>query len=191
MKRILAGALPLLAAALVYAGDLPIGAKIGTLNVIDLKGKPVQFSPTAQANLVIFVSTKCPVSNAYNERMKALYNDYSARGVHFLFVNANQNEPASEVEDHARTVGFSFPVYKDVNNVIADQFGAQFTPETFVFDNTGTLRYHGHIDDSQNPARITSQTLRQALDAVLAGKAVVRAETKAFGCTIKRVRRTS
>jgi hypothetical protein len=75
--------------------------------------------------------------------------------------------------------------------VVADKFGAQVTPETFVIDKSGVILYHGAIDDSQNPANIKTQGLRMALDAVLGGQSVAKAETKAFGCTIKRAKRAS
>jgi hypothetical protein len=82
-------------------------------------------------------------------------------------------------------------VYKDANNVLANRFGAEVTPETYVIDSSGIIRYHGSIDDSQNEARIRTRGLRNALDALLAGKPVEVTQTKAFGCTIKRVRRSS
>ena len=72
------------------------------------------------------------------------------------------------------------------HNTTADRFGAQVTPETFVLDQAGTILYHGYIDDSRNPANIKVQGLRVALDAALTGRSPERAETKAFGCTIKR-----
>ncbi|MCL4401285.1 MAG: hypothetical protein M1436_01285, partial [Acidobacteria bacterium] len=68
---------------------------------------------------------------------------------------------------------------------------AQVTPESFVLDKSGAIRYHGSIDDSQVPARVTDQRLRKALDSLLAGRPVVPDRTKAFGCTIKRVKKTS
>jgi hypothetical protein len=93
------------------------------------------------------------------------------------------------VAAHAKSSGFEFTVYKDENSVVADQLGAQVTPEAFVVDAAGNVLYHGSIDDSQNTARIQFQGLRTALDSILAGKAVEKAETKAFGCTIKRAKR--
>lgn len=90
-----------------------------------------------------------------------------------------------------RTVIFGFPVYKDLNNVVADRFGAQATPETFVIDSAGVIRYHGSIDDSRNEARVKFRGLRGALDAVLAGKQPEVPETRAFGCSIKRVPKTT
>src|ERR1700723_3522878 len=95
--------------------------------------------------VVVFISTVCPVSNSYNLRMKELYRDYAPKGVKFEFLNANQNESQAEVEDHARLVGFPFPVSKDVNNAMADRLGADYTPESFVIDREGAVRYHGRI----------------------------------------------
>jgi hypothetical protein len=141
--------------------------------------------------VVVFVSTICPISNSYNLRMKEIYRDYAPKGVKFEFLNANQNESQADVEEHARSVGFSFPVSKDVNNVMADRLGAQYTPEAFVIDRTGAVRYHGRIDDAQNPARVRQKSLRLAIDAVLAGGDVAAPETKAFGCTIKPMRKAS
>jgi len=144
-----------------------------------------------EVTVVLFISTICPVSNNYNTRMNDLYRDYSAKGVKFVFVNANQNESAAQVEEHARRAGFAFPVYRDVGNRTADRLGAQYTPETFVIGPDGAIRYHGRIDDAQNQARVQQNSLRLAIDAVLAGAEVATPETKAFGCTIKRTRRTS
>jgi hypothetical protein len=141
--------------------------------------------------VVVFISTVCPVSNSYNLRMRELYRDYAPKGVKFEFLNANQNESQADMEDHARRAGFPFPVMKDANNVMADRLGAEYTPESFVMDRDGVVRYHGRIDDAQNPARVRQSSLRLAIDAVLAGVPVPAPETKAFGCTIKRVRKAS
>ena len=146
---------------------------------------------TSRATVIVFISAQCPVSNAYNDRMSALYRDYSARDVRFLFVNANQNESASEVAAHTKSAGFPFPLLKDDGNALADRFGAQLTPEVFVLNPAGTVVYHGAIDDNKNEARVKTHAARDAIEAVLAGRPVDRAELKAFGCTIKRVRRGS
>ncbi len=141
-----------------------------------------------KATVVMFIATRCPISNDYNERMRTVAQEYTPKGVRFVGINSNSIEPVEEVAQHAKQNGFPFPVLKDEGNKIADHFNAQFTPEIFVMDSKGVLRYHGRIDDSQNPARITSHDLRITLDALLAGNNPPRAETKAFGCTIKRVR---
>jgi cytochrome oxidase Cu insertion factor (SCO1/SenC/PrrC family) len=189
MKRLLP-AISLFFAAAAFGQEFKLGSKVGNFNLTDLNGQTVNFSALkGNTTVVLFVATKCPISNAYNERMSSLYNDYAAKGVKFVFINSNHNEPAGEVAEHARQHAFPFTVYK--GNAVADRFGAQVTPEAFVLDSAGIIRYHGYIDDAQNPARIQKQGLRLALDAVMAGKSVESAETKAFGCTIKREKRVS
>ena len=111
------------------------------------------------------------------------------RGIAFVGINSNRQESVEEIAGHAAEHGFTFPILKDVSNVQADHFGAQVTPEIYVYDPGWVLRYHGRIDDDRSGANVRSQDLRNALDAVLAGQAVPVAETKAFGCTIKRVAR--
>ena len=181
-----------LCAVPAFGQEFRLGAPVTDFEIADLKGNPVRYSALkGDVTVVMFISAVCPISNAYNERMKAVYKDYSGKGVHFVFVNTNHNETAAEVEKHARDHGFPFAVYKDPHNVVADRFGAQVTPEAYVMDSGGVVRYRGYIDDARNEARIKDQGLRNALDAVLAGKPVARAETKAFGCTIKRQRKTT
>lgn len=184
--------LPLITAmGVMSAQEFKVGSPIADFNLKDLDGHTVSYAALkGKVTVVAFISTQCPVSNAYNDRMNAIYKEFSDR-VKFIFINANANESSDQVREHAGTVGFDFPVYKDVNNVVADRFGAQATPETYVIDSAGIMRYHGYVDDAQNPARIKNRGLRLAIAAVLEGKPVTTSETKAFGCTIKRVRRQS
>jgi peroxiredoxin len=149
---------------------------------VDLKGFTGK-----KAVVLMFIATQCPVSNAYNERMAALARDYASQNVAVVGINANKQEDVAEIASHAKQHGFSFPVLKDANNVQADRFGAQVTPETYVYDANWTLRYHGRIDDDRKGDAVKNQDLRNALDAVVAGKDVPVKETKAFGCSIKRV----
>ena len=142
-----------------------------------------------QVAVVAFISARCPVSNVYGDRLETIYADYSARGVKFLFLNPNVNESGGEIAENAKRHGYKFPVERDLNGELAMKLGAEFTPEVYVLDKDGSVRYHGGIDDAQNPARVKTQSLRLALDAVLAGKSVAAPVTKAFGCTIKRPRR--
>ena len=180
MRLKFALAASLLTALVIHGQELRLGSPVSEFNVVDLQGGSHSFSSLKGATTVLaFVATRCPVSNAYNQRMEALYKDYSSKGVKFLFVNANVNEPAKEVAEHAQQVGFTFPVYKDPGNVAA-LFNAQVTPETYVIDKQGVIRYHGAIDDAQNEARVKKNSLRAALDEVIAGKPVTIAETKAL-----------
>ena len=122
--------------------------------------------------------------------MAKLAKEYAAKGVAFVGINANKTEPAAEVAEHARTNQLGFPVLKDEGNVIADRLGATVTPEVFLLDSQWTLRYHGALGNSASPTTKAEEAsdaeIRPALDAIVAAQPVARAETKAFGCTIKR-----
>jgi peroxiredoxin len=141
----------------------------------------------SKAIVVMFIATQCPVSNAYNERMVSLYNDYQPKGFAFVGINSNKQESVEEIKEHSQKHNFKFPVLKDWNNVIADQFEASVTPEIYVLNSDFDLLYHGRIDNSRRESDVKSQDLRAALNEILAGKPVSNTETKAFGCTIKRV----
>jgi peroxiredoxin len=161
---------------------LPVAGESSHLSLYGLKGK--------KAVAVIFIATKCPYSNAFNGVMANLAKDYESQGVAVIGINSNKTEPAAEVAAHAQTHGLGFPVLKDEGNVLADRLGATVTPEVFLLDGDWTLRYHGALGNSASPttkaSEATDAEVRPALDAILAGGAVPRAETKAFGCTIKR-----
>lgn len=165
-----------------------LGSVVGDFTLPDTDGKDHTLASLkgSKGTVIIFIATQCPVSNAYNERMQKLYADYSSRGVNVVGINANSTEPAAEVKQHAADKGLKFTILKDAGNVIADRFDAQHTPEAYLLDSTGKLVYHGRIDNSRAGDAITSSELRDAIEAVLAGKPVEKPEVKAFGCSIKR-----
>jgi len=180
-------------AADIPAAKIKIGDKMADFTMSDVNGKPhslYEFSGR-KAVAVIFIATQCPYSNAFNHVMAELAHEYASRNVAVIGINANKTEPAGEVAEHARTHGLNFTVLKDEGNVIADRLGARVTPEVFLLDSTWTLRYHGALGNSRqptnNPEKASADEARPALDAVLAGQPVGVTETKAFGCTIKRI----
>jgi len=174
--------------------DVPAPPAIGTMiddfTLPDADGKDHSLKSmmsNAKGAVILFVATKCPVSNAYNERMEKLYEDYKAKGIVVIGINANNTEPAAEVKSHAADKGLKFAILKDDGNKIADRLGATRTPEAYLLDASMKLVYHGRIDNSQKIEGITSNDLREALDELLAGKAITKTGGAAFGCTIKRV----
>ncbi|HEY3027511.1 MAG TPA: thioredoxin family protein [Pyrinomonadaceae bacterium] len=176
------------------AGDTPasgavIGQPIPDFTLPDVDGNKHSLASLKGKNgtLFIFIATRCPVSNAYNERMDRISQDYKARGINVVGINANSTEPAEEVKSHAAEKHLSFTILKDDGNKIADQWGAAVTPEAYLLNAEGKLVYHGRIDNSRNGDAITSNDLRDAIDEMLAAKPVAKTEAKAFGCTIKRV----
>ncbi len=187
-RQMLSLLLPLLLAG---GGPAAIGERVDNVSLEDLNGNRTLITLPGRTTAIVFLSAECPISNEYNDRMSALYRDLSASPVRWIFVNANQNESTTAVKEHVRAAEFPFPVHRDRANRLADRLGATVTPEAFVIDTEGRLRYRGHIDDSRNAARAQFHGLREALDAVLKGQPVARPQTKAFGCTIKRVRKST
>ena len=175
------------------ASDLPAPPAIGTtlddFKLPDADGAEHTLKSLTGKNgaVLIFISVQCPVSNAYNERMEKLAQDYKAKGINVIGVNSNNTEPTAAVKSHAGEKHLTFTILKDDGNKIADRLGATRTPEAYVIDASGKLVYHGRLDNSQNTANITSNDLRDALDEMVAGKPISKTGGAAFGCTIKRV----
>jgi len=165
-----------------------IGTTIDDFRLPDADGKEHSLNSLKGKNgtVLIFIATKCPVSNAYNERMEKLAQDYKARGVNVVGINSNVTEPAAEVKSHAAEKHLTFTILKDDGNKIADRLGATRTPEVYALDGSGKLVYHGRIDNSQRLEGVSANDLRNALDEMLAGKPVTKTGGAAFGCTIKR-----
>jgi peroxiredoxin len=179
-------------AGAALAGEVPappaIGSTIEEFTLPDVDGAQRSLKSLAGKNgtVLIFIAVQCPVSNAYNERMEKLAEDYKAKGIAVIGINANVAEDAAAVKAHAAEHKLSFPILKDANNKIADKLGASVTPEAYFLDANNKLLYHGRIDNSRNPAQIETSDLRNALDAALGDKPIEKTEAKAFGCTIKR-----
>lgn len=142
-----------------------------------------------QAATVVFVlSTRCPCSQAYHARVKALAEEYSRSpaGVRVVALYANADESLAQVREQTRLEGFPFVVARDPGQKWANRLGASVTPEAFVIDHWGRVRYHGRIDDSREPSAVRTQDVKEALDAVLAGRHPRQAEQISFGCAISR-----
>jgi len=183
-------------AALVNArsnvADIPapptIGSTISDFTLPDASGAAHTLASLHGKNgtVLIFIATQCPVSNGYNERMEKLAQDFKARGINVVGINANSTESAADVKDHAAKNNLTFPILKDNGNKVADMLGATRTPEAYFLDANNKLLYHGRIDNSRDVTQVNSSELRDALEATLAGKPVAKATANAFGCSIKR-----
>ena len=173
-------------------GEIPappaIGATIEDFTLPDYDNKERSLKSLAGKNgtVLLFIAVQCPVSNAYNERMEKLAQDYKAKGIAVIGINSNVAEDAAAVKSHADQNSLSFPILKDPGNKIADKLGATVTPEAYFLDAGNKLVYHGRIDNARDAAQVQSPDLRNALDATLSGKTVEKTEAKAFGCSIKR-----
>jgi peroxiredoxin len=177
--------------AFLVAGENP-GKKIASFRLKDTAGKAwaLEDAKGAKAVVVAFLGTQCPVNNAYVPKLVELHKEYADKGVQFVAINSNEHDTSQMIADHAKKHAIPFPVLRDEKHLAADRFGAERTPEVFLLDSDGVIRYRGRIDDQygigfQRPAP-TRRDLAEALDEVLAGKQVTQPKTAAPGCIITR-----
>jgi peroxiredoxin len=176
----------------VTASASNIGQTVKTFTLKSTTGEAVGLGSASQAKVavVLFMGTECPINNSYLPRLKELHQEYSSKGVHFLAVNSNSQDTPERVAAHAKKSEIPFPVLKDDGAAVADLFAAQRTPEAFVLDASRTIRYRGRIDDQFGigfkRAKPGRNDLKEALDEVLAGKAVSVPTTPVAGCVIAR-----
>ena len=172
---------------------LPIGTTAPDFTLTDLSGRQHSLREYRGKNVILaFIAARCPISRAYTDRLRALHQDYGSRPDSvFLAINPSANESPDEIRHHATSNGMSFPILTDNRSAVADAYGAERTPDVFVIDPQGRLRYSGRIDSSHIPRRDMRHDLRQALDEILAGKPVTIPSTTAMGCPIVRPERSS
>lgn len=166
----------------------PIGSAVEDFSLPGVDGSNHTLNSLKGSNgsVLIFISVQCPVSNGYNERMEAMAQAYGKRGINVIGINSNASEGADAVKAHAAEKHFTFAVLKDAGNKVADKLGATRTPEAYLLDANNKLVYHGRIDNSKDESQVNSTELRDAMDALLAGKPVAKPTAMAFGCSIKR-----
>jgi peroxiredoxin len=182
-----------LAAAADVPMDRGVGRRVANFTLQDTAGKPVTLYSFrgSRAAVLVFLGTDCPVASLYVPRLVELNHAYKNKGVVFLAINPNRGETAAKVAEHAREHGIDFPVLKDAGNRVADELLVERTCEAIVLDGQARLRYRGAIDDQYGQGTRkdapTAHYLRDALDAILAGRAIAVTTTPVAGCLIDRV----
>jgi thiol-disulfide isomerase/thioredoxin len=181
---------------------LKIGAPAPDFALPGIDGRTHRLADYADSPIlaIAFISNHCPASQLYEERLKAIVRDYSARGVKLIAVAPNGPQAVaprelnySMVDDsfesmkvHAAYREFPFPyLYDGETQQISHQYGPKVTPHIFVFDKERKLRYEGRIDDHMRGTNIKSNDARNALDALIAGRPVPVEHTAVFGCSTK------
>ena len=165
-----------------------LGAKVADFTLPDTAGKDHALSALKgkKGTLIFFTTARCPMVAAYHERLLKIAQDYPKQGVSVIAINSNADETVDQIKQHAADKKLPYIVLRDADNKIANQFDAQVTPETYLLDAAGKLVYHGGVDDNRAADLVKNSYLRNALDAMLAGKPIERAETRSFGCSVKR-----
>jgi len=162
-----------------------------TLPGVDGKRYSLADFAAAPALVIIWSCNHCPYVVAYEDRMVQIQRDYGAKGVQLVAINSNDERRYPEDDfDHmvqrAQAKGFNFPYLRDETQQVGAAYGPSVTPEVFLFNADRVLVYRGRIDDSPDkPAAVKRHDLRDALDAVLAGKPLANPRTNAVGCSVK------
>lgn len=171
----------------------PLGTSLPAFQLKDTRGATVSTSDYAgQPLLIIVMCNHCPFVKHVRAELVQLAAEYQERGVAVLAINANINPdypadgPEKMAEDVAR-YGYSFPYLIDEDQGVAKALHAACTPDFFLYDREHKLVYRGRLDQSRpgNDVPVTGRDLRQALDALLEGKAIAELQTPSLGCNIK------
>lgn len=140
---------------------------------------------------VIFMCNHCPYVRLYLDRLKQLQADFADQSVTLIGINANDatqypDDSFENMKGFGETHQLNFPYIRDVTQDVAQSFGAGRTPEVFLLDHEGKLRYRGLIDDNANdPAGVQVSYLRTAISQLLNNEPVSPTITEAVGCSVK------
>lgn len=174
--------------------ESPVGTQVADFTLDNSYGKSVSLSGFKDQELVVlaFLGTECPLAKLYGPRLNQIQAEYGDRGVQVIGINSNFQDSMTEVAAYVHRHELEFPMLKDVGNRIADQLGAERTPEVFLLGKDRTVLYHGRIDDQYGVGYSREKTVKrelvQAIDEVLDGKPVSVASTEPAGCHIGRVK---
>lgn len=201
MKKLLFTAFPVLALSFAFttvSDPLPIGASMPNpdLKMKDVSGKEISLNSAKKKNglLVIFSCNTCPYVIKNQTRTIEVSKHAIANDIGVAILNPNEayrgNEDSYEaMKEYAAEQKYDWHYLVDQNHVMADAFGANRTPECFLFDKDGKLVYHGAIDDNPNDASAVSRKhLVEAINELKSGKEIAVKESRSVGCTIKRLK---
>lgn len=176
-----------------------VGFQVRSFALKDYRGRPVSFAKHTDGKIAVvaFIGTECPLAQLYGPRLAELAQEYERRGVAFVAIDPNHQDKRTDLQRYIQASGITFPVLSDVNNLVADHFGATRTPEIFVLDKARVVRYRGRIDDQYGikngiSFKRTAPERRDAalaIEALLAGKPITEPVTEAPGCLIGRAPR--
>jgi peroxiredoxin len=171
--------------------SISIGAQAPDFELPDTSGASWSASDSgAPATVVVFTCNHCPYALAWHDRIAQVARDYAERGVRVLAVNSNDavrypRDSLEAMQDRVGREDWPMPYLHDATQEVARAYDAKVTPDVFVLDGEGRLRYRGAPDSDYDDPSAGAAWLREALDAVLAGEEPARAETKPVGCSIK------
>lgn len=202
MKKILFSFLAvaaLAAMAFSFGEPLQIGSKMpkADLKMQNTAGSSTSMKDALQPNgvLVMFSCNTCPYVIKNQERTLAISAYATKNKIGVIILNSNEayrndDDSFDAMKSYAKDQGYSWNYVVDKNHEVADAFGANRTPECFLFNKNLVLTYHGAIDDSPSDvSAVKRMHLQEAINEMVAGKDVSVKESRSVGCTIKRLKK--
>ncbi len=199
MKKIFYGlfALAVFSAMAFITGDpLQIGSTMpkADLKMQDISGKNIAMKDVKKENgvLVMFSCNTCPYVVKNQERTISISQYAGKNNIGVIILNSNEayrgNEDSFDaMKEYAKDQNYKWNYVVDKDHEVADAFGANRTPECFLFDKNLKLVYHGAIDDSPSDVSSVKRIhLQEAISELAAGKEISIKESRSVGCTIKR-----
>ncbi|HEX3894028.1 MAG TPA: thioredoxin family protein [Terracidiphilus sp.] len=175
--------------------ELELGAAAPDFTLTNVvNGKKVRLDDLRgqKALLVMFICAHCPYVKHIEKGLAALGMDYDGESMSIVAISSNDadnypNDNPAGLRKQAQTLGFRFPYLFDETQSVAKAYHAACTPDFFLFDQNLKLVYRGEFDSSRpgNPIPVTGESLRGAIDAVLAGNAPDEDQRPSIGCNIK------
>ena len=165
--------------------------------IFDVNEKSMTLNENLKSNgiLVVFTSNSCPFVIMWEDRYQILEEKCMNNGLGMVYINSNQarrdgDDSSEKMKNHSEEMGYSYPYLIDIDSKLANAFGAKTTPHIFLFNNEKELVYKGAIDDNHKSINdVTKNYILDALEEVSNQKSVSISETKAIGCSIKRVKK--
>ncbi len=166
------------------------------VKMLDISNKELSIKDAMKKNgvIVMFSCNTCPYVIKNEERIKAISNYALQNEVGVILLNSNEayrekDDSFEAMQAYAKTQNFKWNYVVDKNHEVADAFGANRTPECFLFNNNSTLVYHGAIDDSPADASAIKRIhLKEAINEMIIGKDITIKESRSVGCSIKRLK---
>ena len=175
--------------------SLAIGAKVpmSEIKMKDISGQEVSLKQAFKENglLVMFSCNTCPAVKANQDRTREISKYALEKNVGVILLNSNEGQRGDEdsfeeMKDYAKDQGYNWSYVVDQKSVLADAFGANRTPECFLFNKQESLVYHGAIDDNpQDQENVKRAHLKEAINEMLNGKELTVKTSKSVGCGIK------
>jgi len=174
---------------------IPLGFEAPDFRLLDtVSGKEMSLDElrSPKGTVIMFICNHCPYVKHVNDQLVRIANDYQPEGIAFIAISSNDADRYPEdgpekMKEYAHRLQYPFPYLYDETQEVARAYDAACTPDFYLFDGKMKCVYRGQLDASRpgNMLPVTGKDLREALDVLLAGKEIGKAQVPSIGCSIK------